>query len=196
MALTAIRGAGPGGASRPASNTQRESWAVRYIDAWSADSVRGMTTTMTETETMTAPVEIRETDTGPVLHGVILEEGRAARGSRAELFAPGAVVWPAAGIAVLTEHHGRVETRAVPVRSGTELRISTPATPAIQAAVHSGRTSMSVEFHAIRETRTVAGIREIERALVDAVALTTPGQAEYKQTPAELRERRRAKLWL
>ena len=33
-----------------------------------------------------------------------------------EVFAPGACVWPSDGIGIVTEHHGRPEVRAVPVR--------------------------------------------------------------------------------
>ena len=70
------------------------------------------------------------------MHGVILQEGRAAAGGRAELFAPGAVVWPSDGVAILPEHHGTVETRAVPTREANgESRIAATATPALFAAV-------------------------------------------------------------
>ena len=43
--------------------------------------------------TETCRVEIRETAGRPRLVGVILQEGHAARCGRAELFAPGSVVW-------------------------------------------------------------------------------------------------------
>ncbi len=145
-------------------------------------------------DTLTCNVELRESDAGPVLHGVILQEGRAAAGGRAELFAPGAVTWPAAGIAIRTEHRGRAEVQAVPERSPLgEIRISAPATPAIVQAVRAGKTGMSVEFYPVRETRTAGGVREIQLALVDAAALTD--DPEYQQTAAELRSRR-PRLWL
>ena len=142
---------------------------------------------------LTAPVEVRASAEGPRLHGVILTEGRAARGGRAELFAPGAVVWPADGIAIRAEHLGPEIARAVPTRDGTEIRVSAPASPDVFQAVKSGRRWMSVEFHSIAESRTPAGVREITRALVDGASLTN--DPEYVQTAAEVRTRRR-KVWL
>ena len=102
-----------------------------------------------------------------MLHGVILQEGRASAGGRAELFAPQSVVWPSDGVAILPEHHGAVETRAVPTREpdGT-IRIAARTMPAIFAAVQAGRRSMSVEFTALDEIRTAGGVREIRRAMV------------------------------
>ena len=141
----------------------------------------------------TAPVEVRASAEGPRLHGVILTEGRAARGGRAELFAPGAVVWPADGIAIRAEHLGPEIARAVPTRDGTEIRIAAGASPAVFEAVKNGRKWMSVEFHSIAETRTSAGVREITRALVDGASLTD--DPEYHQTSAEVRTRRR-RVWL
>ncbi len=143
----------------------------------------------------TIPVEIREADgDGPRLHATILQEGRAARGGRAELFAPGSVDWPSNGIGITTRHHGSVETRAVPVRMPDgSIEIAARATPAIVDAVRGGRDRMSVEFRALREHRTAGGVREIESALVDRAALTD--DPEYHQTAAELRERRRW-LWI
>ena len=75
-----------------------------------------------------------------------------------------------------------------------EIRIEAPATPAIFAAVRDGRRFMSVEFHSLRETRTRAGIREIQSALVDAAALTD--DPEYGQTRAEVRKAQRRRVWL
>ena len=53
---------------------------------------------------------------------------------------------------------------------------------------------MSVEFHALDAIQTPAGVREIRRAMVGAAALTD--DPEYEQTRAELRERKRARVWL
>lgn len=140
-------------------------------------------------------VECRASEDGPTLRGVIVPEGRAATGGRAEVFAPGSVTWPPDGVAILDSHHGRELGRAVPVRDSTtgEIRIATKATPAMFQAVQSGRDKLSVEFFALRESRTRAGVREIARALVDRVALVTSG--EYAQAIAEVRSRRR-KVWL
>ena len=41
------------------------------------------------------PVEVRESDGGPMLRGTVIQEGRAATGGRAELFSPFSV--PLAG---------------------------------------------------------------------------------------------------
>lgn len=136
-----------------------------------------------------SPVEIREADGGPHLYGVLIQEGRAAR-RRREVFAPGSVEWPAAGVGVLTRHHGKPEVRAVPTREADgRITLKARATDAIRAAVESGRRFMSVEFHALRERRTEGGIREVLRALVPDVALVT--SPEYAQTGAEVRRRGR-----
>ena len=144
-------------------------------------------------ETLTCSVEVRESATGPVLHGAILQEGRAAQGGRAELFSPFSVVWPADGIKLLGEHRGAELARAVPTRDASgALRIETPATPAILAAFAT-RKFFSVEFHALREVRTSGGVREIQRALVEAAALVP--NPEYPNVKAEVRASRR-RVWL
>ena len=61
---------------------------------------------MAETLQYVVPVELREASEGPLLRGVVLQEGRAAQGGRAEVFAPLSVTWPANGIALLAEHRG------------------------------------------------------------------------------------------
>ena len=130
-----------------------------------------------------------------MLRGVILQEGRAASGGRAELFAPGAITWPHDGIAIRTEHRGAEHGRAVPVReTNGEIRIEAPATPAVFAAVESGCRFMSVEFYPLAENRTTGGVREITRALVDGAALTN--RPEYGQTAAEVRSRSSRRVWL
>ena len=138
-------------------------------------------------ETLTCSVEVRESETGPMLHGVVLQEGRAAQGGRAELFSPFSVIWPADGIKLLGEHRGSALAHAVPVRDANgSIRIETPATPAIREAYET-RKFFSVEFHAITESRTKGGVREITRALVDAAAMVS--SPEYKQATAEIRGR-------
>ena len=72
------------------------------------------------------------------------------------------------------------------------LRIETRATPAILTAYET-RKFFSVEFHAISEVRTKAGVREITRALVDAAAMVS--SPEYSQATAEVRATRR-RIWL
>ena len=148
---------------------------------------------MQETLQYIVPVEVREADDGPKLRGTILQEGRAAQGGRAEVFAPGSVIWASDGIALLGEHRGAELARAVPTRDADgSLRIETPATPAILAA-YKTRRYFSVEFHALREVRTAGGVREIQRALVDGAALVK--SPEYPNAKAEVRASRR-RVWL
>ena len=45
------------------------------------------TTRGTHGESLCAPIELRESEGGPMLHGVLIQEGRAAS-ARAEVFAP------------------------------------------------------------------------------------------------------------
>ena len=138
-------------------------------------------------------LELREEQDGPRLRGTILQEGRAGS-TRAELFAPNSVLWPEGGISIRTEHRGRELAKAVPVRyPGGEIRIDTPATPELRDAVNSGKRFMSVEFSALDELRTQAGVREITQALVKAAALTRV--PEYAQTSAEVRTQK-VSVWL
>lgn len=132
-------------------------------------------------------VELRESDDGPHLHGIMLTEGRAASGGRRELFAPGSVEWPSDGVAVLTRHRGAPEIRAIPTReSDGRITIRARATDAIRTAVESGRRYMSVEFLALAERTTAGGVREILRAIVPAAALVEA--PEYDTTGAEVRD--------
>ena len=146
----------------------------------------------------TFAVEIREADRAgyePTLRGVMLTEGRAASGGRAEVFAPGSVEWPSGGVAILTEHRGTVETRGHVVRQpGGRLTLTARATPAIKQAVEAGRKWMSVEFRALEERTTKGGVRELLRAFVDAAALVRA--PEYDTTTAEVRSKRRMRVWL
>ncbi len=150
-----------------------------------------------EPERLTAAVECRASEDGPMLRGVILQEGRAASGGRAEVFAPGSAVWPSDGIGILLEHLAPPVARAVPERSDHgEIRIAVPASPAIlQAVEQEGRRYMSVEFRAEDDHQTPGGVREIRRAMIIAAALTaTP---EYDTTSAEVRSRRtEPRVWL
>ena len=141
------------------------------------------------------PVEVRtaDDDDGPRLYATLIQEGRAAQHRRhAEVFAPGSIDWPSTGVGVVTEHYGRPEVRALPVRqSNGEIQIAVRATPAIVSAVESGKTGMSVEFRAVADERLPNGVREITRAMVDVVALAKPHEAVYGQGRAEVRTARR-----
>ena len=145
----------------------------------------------------TFEVEIREGRPGyePSLRGTMLTEGRAASGGRAEVFAPGSVEWPSEGVAILTEHRGTVEVRGQVVRQRDgKLTLTARATDAIKQAVASGRKWMSVEFRALEERTTAGGVREVLRAFVDAAALVS--RPEYDSTSAEVRSKRRMRVWL
>ena len=94
-------------------------------------------------------VEIRESETPgyePSLRGVMLTEGRAASGGRAEVFTNGSVTWPQDGVAILLEHRGKVEARGQVVRERDgRLTISQHGLPrAIREAVKAGKRFMSV----------------------------------------------------
>ena len=146
-------------------------------------------------------VEIREQDgREPTLYGVMLQEGRAASGGRRELFAPGAIEWPSEGVAILTQHKGAIESRGHVVRERDgRLSLTARATDGITDAVAEGKRFMSVEFRTLRERVTKGGIREIQRAFVDAAALVD--RPEYDTSSAEIRSQaadieRRARVWL
>ena len=139
-------------------------------------------------------VELREE--GNELHGVLVQEGRAASGGRSELFAPGSISWPADGVGILTEHRGAPETRAFPHRDALgRINVRAQATAAIKDAIAAGKKFMSVEFRALEERTTKAGVREILSAYVAAAALVA--SPEYDVTAAEVRERgTRRRIWL
>ena len=63
--------------------------------------------------------------------------------------------------------------------------LAAPVTDGIQQAYASGRRHLSVEFKALREARTEGGIREVQSALVDSVAMVR--SPEYAQGVAEIR---------
>lgn len=130
-----------------------------------------------------------------MLQGVMLTEGRAASGGRAEVFTPGSVQWPSEGVEIAPGHKLPTESRAHPVRaSNGELRITARATEALKQAVTAGAKYMSVEFFALEERTTAAGVREILSALVKRAALVP--NPEYDTTAAEVRSKRRRRIWL
>lgn len=145
-------------------------------------------------------VEVRSDQRGgPRLHGVMIQEGRAGD-TLAEVFAPGSVLWPSDGVRISIEHDGFTEVVGHPFRTADgEIRISAPATPAIEAAVAAGKQHMSVSFHALESRTTESGIREITRAIVPRAALTDhpvymTTKAEIRSTQDRLEYKRR--LWL
>ena len=72
--------------------------------------------------------------------------------------------------------------------------VEAEATPAIRAAVEGGKRYMSVEFMAIEERTTQGGVREILSAFVPRAALVD--RPEYDSTSAEVRSKRRRRVWL
>ena len=147
----------------------------------------------THGESLCAPIELRESETGPQLVGVLIQEGRAAS-VRAEVFAPGSLVWSASGIALRAEHLGAEDSRAIPTREANgEIRIAAPASAALVAAFNEGRKFLSIEFHSLQETRSAAGVREIQSAFLPGAALVE--SPEYVQARAEVRSKRR-RVWL
>ena len=144
-------------------------------------------------EKLHCPVEVRESETGPMLHGVLIQEGRAAS-VRAEVFAPGSLVWASDGVAIRAKHLGAEDSRAIPTRdSDGSIRIAAPASAAILAAFNEGRKFLSIEFHAVQETRSASGLREIQQAFLPGAALVA--EPEYKQATAEVRSTQR-RVWL
>ena len=128
-----------------------------------------------------------------MLHGVLIQEGRAAS-VRAEVFAPLSLVWASDGISIRAKHLGAEDSRAIPTRdSDGSIRIAAPASAAIVAAFNEGRRFLSIEFHAVQETRSKSGVREIQQAFLPGAALVS--DPEYVQATAEVRERRR-RVWL
>lgn len=143
--------------------------------------------------TLPIPVECRASADGPQLHGTVIQEGRASRGRRAEVFAPLSLTWPADGIAIRLVHLGPEETRAVPERQPDgRITVTAPATPAVMDRIRTA-PHMSVEFHPVAETTTPAGVREVERALLSGAALVS--NPEYVQAAAEVRDTGR-RVWL
>ena len=146
----------------------------------------------THGESLCAPVELRESEGGPVLYGCLIQEGRAAS-VRAEVFAPLSLVWASEGVAIRAEHLGAEDSRAVPSREANgEIRIAAPASPALVAAYNEGRKFLSIEFHSLKETRSAAGVREIQSAFLPGVAMVR--SPEYEQATAEVRSKRR-RVW-
>ena len=144
-------------------------------------------------EKLHCPVEVRESATGPQIVGCLIQEGRVAS-VRAEVFAPGSLVWSATGMALRAEHLGVEDSRAIPTREANgEIRIAAPASPAIVAAFDKGRRFLSIEFHATQETRSKSGVREIQQAFLPGAALVS--NPEYAQAKAEVRSTRR-RVWL
>lgn len=139
---------------------------------------------------VTGAAELRAAeDGGRRLVGTAIQEGRAA-GDRGEVFAPGSITWPAEGMGVALKHKGAPETRATTTRTDAgEITIEARATDKMVEAYESGRRALSIEFHALAESRKGGNVREITSAFVPLVAMVPAGA--YDEAQSELRERRR-----
>ena len=130
-------------------------------------------------------IELRQT--ASALHGVLIQEGRAASGGRSEVFIPGAVEWPPSGVDILASHQGSIEAQVTPERQASgEITFVAKLTDGLREAWAAGRQHMSVEFYTMAQRQTKGGVREVQRALVTAGALTD--RPEYDTATAELRE--------
>ena len=90
-------------------------------------------------ETLSCSVELREAKDGPMLRGILIQEGRVAS-ERKEIFAPLSLVWASDGIALRAKHLGVEDSRAIPTREANgEIRIAAPASAALVAAFNEGR---------------------------------------------------------
>ena len=145
-------------------------------------------------ETFCSPVEIRETEAGKTLHGILIQEGRVGS-QRREIFSPLSLMWSSTGVAIRTEHRGVEVARAIPKReTNGEIRISAPASEDIVAAYEEGKRFLSIEFHALQESRSGSGVREISEAFLPAVAMVS--NPEFSQAVSEVRSRGHRRIWL
>ena len=152
-------------------------------------------------ESVVVPVELREAtaDTPARIVGTLLPIGRVAT-DRQEVFTPGSVQFPAAGVRLLLEHRGREVMRFTPIEDSTvgEWRIDAELPDTAEgreaaALVQSGqRKALSVEFFALSDKR-VSRVREVRSAFVEATALCKEGV--YDQARVELRSQS-VKVWL
>ena len=139
------------------------------------------------------PIECRAStyDAPGRIVGTILETGRVAT-DRAEVFAPGAPIFPSSGVELFRGHRGESIMSFQPVISGNEIKIDAPLPDSelgrqVAREVRSGeRASLSVEFIPLIEAR-VQGVRELRSALIQGAALVKLGS--YNQARAEVRER-------
>ena len=136
-------------------------------------------------------IELRAaTDSPGRIVGTILQMGRVA-GDRREVFTPGSVEWPSNGIRLLAEHRGRQVMRVQPTVDGSEIRLDSPLPDTalgreVASEIRSGRKrGLSIEFVSTSEA-TVAGVREVRAALVDAAAVVA--SPAYDQARVEVRE--------
>jgi len=130
---------------------------------------------------MIVPVENR----AKRLHAVLIKEGRAAD-SLLEVFTPGALQWPSEGIVMRPRHGAEVGiVQAWPERRDGSIIVDIAPSEELLTRWKAGARNCSVEFHALAESRTRRGVRQIDRALLVGGALTS--RPAYSDTPAEYR---------
>ena len=124
------------------------------------------------------------------LVGTLLRYEERAR-DRREVFARGALAWPADGILINEQHNRQAPIlRAIPYLDGDEVKIDAPVpnTTRGRDAVTNIRegvwTGLSVEFHSRSEGRR-GNLREIRSAFLGAAALVDSGS--YAGAKVEVR---------
>ena len=132
------------------------------------------------------------------LTGTLLRYNEVAR-DRKEVFARGALTWPADGILINEQHNRQAPIlKAIPYEDGDEVRIDAPvpnttrgrdAVTNIRAGVWTG---LSVEFHSKSEGRR-GNLREIKKAFLGAAALVDIGA--YSGSTVEVRAKDEAREW-
>ena len=153
-------------------------------------------------------IEIRadEARLGPGrIFGTIMRYGERAT-DRAEVFEPGSLKWPDAGV-VLNRQHSRAAPilRFVPQVEGNEVQLDVeiPDSSAGRDAAVEIRSGLfkglSIEFRAVRQT-IVSGIRRIAEATLTGAAIVDAGS--YEAATVEVRTKaggnrpNEATLWL
>ena len=132
------------------------------------------------------------------LAGTLLVYEERAR-DRKEVFARGALTWPAEGILVNWQHdRSKPLLRAIPFTDGDSVKIDAPipntvlgrdAVTNIRAGVFG---SMSIEFKSRSEGRR-GNLREIRSAFLGAAALVDAGA--YGGAKVEVRAKTEARAW-
>ena len=148
-------------------------------------------------------VELRQDDTHASpgrLVGTLLTEGERAK-DRAEVFEPGSLTWPEAGVIVRRQHQrGAPIMRAIPERRGSQVVID-QALPDTQAGrdaateIRSGLfCGLSVEFSAKMQVYR-GGVRHIARAVLSGAGLVD--DPSYRGSTVEVRAKgQRRRVWL
>ena len=132
------------------------------------------------------------------LVGTLLTYEERAK-DRREVFARGALTWPADGILINEQHNRQAPIlRAVPYLDGDAVKIDAPVpnTARGRDAVTNIRegiwTGLSVEFHSRAEGRR-GNLREIRSAYLGAAALVDAGS--YAGSKVEVRAEGGARAW-